>query len=448
MISLRKIINYSFYFILFLLLGIFIFYFISQSRLESTFRNVLSQGNERLNSWHRVFDLSERVKNSFNRLIINKDSNIMPLVEELEAIRIEVNKLEASEFISDRNNAKELESAVRKCKSALFGFRRELEAGYFGTNYLTVHEATLSAAIFISEKANKAMAEALFFLEENNKNILKSISSTNTVAVRIFLSLVALMGLSVLTVKNLIVRFVAVLLLGIENIAGGNLSFRISGRYGLGMDKIAASFNKMIANWEAAEGKVFKAHKILSKITDGLEEEIFLSGQDQKIIWANKKFIDSRNLPEADIVGSYCYKVVHGFNTPCQARACLTFPADEPECCPFKKAKETKRSCTVVQVCRDKQGKEFYSECSVFPLLDKEGNLEEYIHIIRDITKRMALEEEMKENILALEKSRQEFQRKVSDSGKFIKVAVDRELRMVELKTKIAELQAKISNKG
>jgi PAS domain S-box-containing protein len=68
------------------------------------------------------------------------------------------------------------------------------------------------------------------------------------------------------------------------------------------------------------------------------------------------------------------------------------------------------------------------------PVLDKAGNLKGYIGVDKDITARKTWEEELR-------KSRDLLQSKIEELETFNRIAVDRELKMVELKEKIERLE-------
>ncbi len=79
---------------------------------------------------------------------------------------------------------------------------------------------------------------------------------------------------------------------------------------------------------------------------------------------------------------------------------------------------------------KTKSGKIITVEGSVSPILDNQGNISGFLAIQRDITEKKQAQIELSEKSESLEK--------------FNKFAVGRELRMVELKSKIAELESKL----
>ncbi|MEM5794204.1 MAG: PAS domain-containing protein [Candidatus Aenigmatarchaeota archaeon] len=84
-----------------------------------------------------------------------------------------------------------------------------------------------------------------------------------------------------------------------------------------------------------------------------------------------------------------------------------------------------------------KNGEIFPTEHSVFPLKDEKGNRIGWVSVVRDITERKSYEEKLEE----LNKNLQE---KIKELEKFKKFAVGRELKMVELKKRIKELEEKL----
>lgn len=156
-------------------------------------------------------------------------------------------------------------------------------------------------------------------------------------------------------------------------------------------------------------------------IAENIQEGIMLLSKDFKILWANKKIMDLTGLKEEDVLGGYCYKVTHRRDKPCEA------PYD---ICPLHEVLEKDKPVAVVHTHFDKEGNKFYAEVSVYPAKNEKGEVMQFIHVARDITEKVKLEEELKKKMENLER--------------FNKLSVGRELKMKEMKARIAELEGEI----
>ncbi|MFH1440471.1 MAG: PAS domain-containing protein [Candidatus Omnitrophota bacterium] len=119
-----------------------------------------------------------------------------------------------------------------------------------------------------------------------------------------------------------------------------------------------------------------------------------------------------------------CYQLVHKTSQPCEAPQHI---------CPIKEIIKTKKPVVVEHVHYDSQNNPVNIEIHAFPIFDDKGNVVQMIESCIDITSRKKLEQELVNKIKRLEK--------------FNKSAVGRELRMIELKKKIRELEQEIIKK-
>ncbi len=137
-----------------------------------------------------------------------------------------------------------------------------------------------------------------------------------------------------------------------------------------------------IFNWETTR-RIEDALAVREKVTEGIDEGIFLVNRDYKITWANKK----ESAVHGEIVGEYCYRATHQRNTPCRG-------ADHP--CPIAEAGTTGVSERFVHTHYDRDNQPVYVEVSAYPIKDERGGILEFVHISRDITERVKLEEAIK----------------------------------------------------
>jgi PAS domain S-box-containing protein len=145
-----------------------------------------------------------------------------------------------------------------------------------------------------------------------------------------------------------------------------------------------------------------------SAILDASIDRIRYVDKDMKIIWGNKTTALVHDMSPEDLVGMTCYEAFLGRDTPCKG-------------CPTVKALETGRveSAEIYQpqVKGIKGGTYWNAYC--VPLRDKDGDIEGFIQIGRDITARKLAEERIhilsQQLLKAQENERQRISRYLHD---------------------------------
>lgn len=151
---------------------------------------------------------------------------------------------------------------------------------------------------------------------------------------------------------------------------------------------IAEQINRMVEGLKLSYRKIEESEKLLSVITNGIDEEIMLIDDNFRILWANKKTRELSHLDEKEIIGSYCYKLTHHVDEPCKQ------PLDT---CPILDVGKKKGKVGVLHTHFDKEGNSFYVEVIAHPLPDENGRITRFIHISRDVTERMKMINEIQE---------------------------------------------------
>jgi len=163
-----------------------------------------------------------------------------------------------------------------------------------------------------------------------------------------------------------------------------------------------------------AEEDIRKAAKDWSTTFDAITDFIFVIDKDSRIVRANKVFTDFLKMKPEDIVGEKCFRIVHGTEKP--------WPG-----CPHQHTLADRKTHTE-EVFDPRIGLPLLVSTS--PVYDDNGEFIGSVHIAKDIS--------------ALKKAQQELRDRMGDMEKFHKVAVDRELKMIELKERIKELEGKL----
>ncbi|MFH1856177.1 MAG: ATP-binding protein [Candidatus Omnitrophota bacterium] len=180
-----------------------------------------------------------------------------------------------------------------------------------------------------------------------------------------------------------------------EKIRAGKLSTRVKIQRRDEIGIIAEEINLMAGGLEESYRQVEEKQKLLTAITDGVEEEIMLIDNTFKILWANKQALETTGFSEEQIIGNYCYKISHHLDEPCKA------PLHR---CPIQEMMKHKKAVNVVHTHQDKDGNPEYFEISVYPLRLNENIQDDlYIHISRNVTERMKMMDELQKAKEAVE---------------------------------------------
>ncbi len=120
--------------------------------------------------------------------------------------------------------------------------------------------------------------------------------------------------------------------------------------------------------------------KFWSEAFEAMEDFVFLIDKDFNILKANKKFLKFIKKPKKDVIGSKCYKIIHGLNKPYKY-------------CPHKKTLTTKKPQTV-QFFEPYLKRWFF--LTTAPIFDEKRRVLGSLHWAKDITKEKILEQELK----------------------------------------------------
>ncbi|MFX1574945.1 MAG: ATP-binding protein [Promethearchaeota archaeon] len=128
--------------------------------------------------------------------------------------------------------------------------------------------------------------------------------------------------------------------------------------------------------------------KNLISIFDSISDEIMILNKDFSIKDVNKSFCLKYNVDKENVIANKCYKVTHGRNSICKP----------PECkCPVEDVLKTGKFAESVHSHHIDE-KEIYLEILAYPIKDKNGNIEQIVKLGRDITKRMTINQQIKES--------------------------------------------------
>jgi PAS domain S-box-containing protein len=134
-----------------------------------------------------------------------------------------------------------------------------------------------------------------------------------------------------------------------------------------------------ITERKLTEDKIETAAKEWRTTFDSISDLVSIHDTHYRIRRVNKAFANTVGWPFKELLGSYCYEVVHGLDKPC-------------EDCPVSKTLKTKRPATQ-EIFEPNWG--IHWEISTSPIHNDEGQIIAVVHIMKDIRVRKQAEEEL-----------------------------------------------------
>jgi PAS domain S-box-containing protein len=130
-----------------------------------------------------------------------------------------------------------------------------------------------------------------------------------------------------------------------------------------------------------AEEKSRKAAEEWRTTFDSTSDLFFLMDIDHRITKANKTVSEFLNLPMEKIIGQYCYELIH----------CTTAPPPE---CPLSRLRQSVKH-EDAELYLERQN--IWVQSTVDPVLGENGELLGIVHIVRDISARKKLEDQLRQ---------------------------------------------------
>ncbi len=169
-----------------------------------------------------------------------------------------------------------------------------------------------------------------------------------------------------------------------------------------------------ITELKKEEEELKKASYEWSNTFDSMTSGISIHSRDNIILNANKYLCKMLNVKKEEIIGKKCFKIFHNLSSTVGG-------------CPMQKTLKSKKRETL----------EYYEAklkkwvmISTSPVFNEKGEVEKIIHIVDDITEKKKQEKEKEKRNRELEI--------------FNKIAVNREMKMIELKKEIKKLKKEI----
>ncbi len=134
------------------------------------------------------------------------------------------------------------------------------------------------------------------------------------------------------------------------------------------------------------ERKLREQKTAMETIINGIQDLILVITPEMDIIEVNEAFLNQTGWEKNEVIGRKCHEVYARLNHQC----------DEVEkICPLRNVIRNKTHCRQVRSRIGADGETRHFEVDVFPIWESDGKISKFIHISRDITKRLKEEEEI-----------------------------------------------------
>ena len=137
---------------------------------------------------------------------------------------------------------------------------------------------------------------------------------------------------------------------------------------------------------DAEHQKLRARNEEIETILNSIQDVIIVISPDMEIEEVNQSFLEQMGYTKEDVIGKKCHDVFQQMKCPCN----VNFSG-----CPLNKAIEKRQPShqTLTRLGRD--GKTHHVDVKIFPVWDKEGKIEKFIEVSRDVSDSKKQEEEM-----------------------------------------------------
>jgi len=125
------------------------------------------------------------------------------------------------------------------------------------------------------------------------------------------------------------------------------------------------------------ESQISLTTSFASALLEASPDGVMVMDRDYKIINCNNSPLITRGRNRKDIIGKYCFEIVHGLLGPCTG---------EDRICPAMETLQTKRPARSVHEVSNTDGELRVHQVIAFPLFNMLGDIVQFVEIVRDIT--------------------------------------------------------------
>ncbi len=135
----------------------------------------------------------------------------------------------------------------------------------------------------------------------------------------------------------------------------------------------------------------------MDTIFNGIRDFILIISPDRVILETNDAFLKHMDQKRENVIGRKCYEVF---------REVTRKSSNCHEKCPLEKVIREKRHCRAELTRLGSDGKQRYTELTIFPIWEKKGKISKFIEISRDITERRSDEKKTQDYLMRMVEER------------------------------------------
>lgn len=148
----------------------------------------------------------------------------------------------------------------------------------------------------------------------------------------------------------------------------------------------ARSLNRTDLARQAMEAELQISKDLIETAFDAISDALsVIDTTNFTILGTNKAFRDAYGANKTAVHGKCCYEITHQRSTPC-------VPPDDA--CPLIETLKTNQPAIVKHLHKDSSGSHKHFEISAFPIRNTSGEIQQIVHVARDVTERNLMEAE------------------------------------------------------